>query len=118
MLKECSARFIAGREQFTEARQAFEQAVRYDPQSCAYHNQLGLMLFQSDELEAAREQFQAVVDLNPEDSIGYHNLGLVAEQKKLPEALEFVRKAVKLDPLNDAAEHSLKRIEAAARDMN
>lgn len=73
-----------------------EEELPFDPMA---HLQLGTLLVQAGQTEAAMDQFHLALDLNPDWGPALNGLALAyLRQGKLPEAIAQFEKAVKLQP--------------------
>jgi predicted transglutaminase-like cysteine proteinase len=71
-----------------------DEVVRLDPNGPDFHFQNGLVLWQSENLEAALHEFQEVIRLAPENAHAYWNLGLLYDKlNQGTEAIASLKKA-------------------------
>jgi uncharacterized membrane protein len=81
-----------------EAREQFEQALRYDPDDLYAHFWLGVLLEQTRPREAA-DHFRAVLKRAPDNFLSLCNLGsILVRQGEYPEAIGVFRRALQIDP--------------------
>ena len=62
-----------------EARDAYRRAIELDPGHADAHVNLGRLLHEAGELEAAEAHYRLALDITPKDGIAWFNLGLVLE---------------------------------------
>ena len=58
-----------------EAREAYEEALRLNPQDCRAHNDLGILLEQEGDTSGALASYQAAVAANPDFVLAWSNMG-------------------------------------------
>lgn len=81
------------------ARQAFEAAIRYSPDSPGAHNNLGNILRRQGRLLDAELAFLRSIALDPFDASGLVNLSrLYSHQGRYPEAIALLRNATRTKP--------------------
>jgi len=81
-----------------EAMQHFEQAIAIDPEFVAARNNLAVLQFKSDNVEAGIAQLEAAITLDPQKAILFSNLALGYVALENPrEAERAARVAVRLD---------------------
>jgi spermidine synthase len=101
-----------------EARRAFEEAARRteDPAlGAAARNNLGALLVEEGETEAAARLFRETLALDPSLAAAHANLGLVLKRRgDAPGAEAAYRRALELEPANADARYNLARLLAAA----
>lgn len=87
----------------TEARDAYEAALRIDPNDARVHNNMGALLLEN-EPESAQQHFLAAIRLAPDDAHPYNNLGVLMErQGRYSDALACYEAAVAIDPAYQTA---------------
>jgi tetratricopeptide (TPR) repeat protein len=64
-----------------EARDAYRRAIELDPGHTDAHVNLGRLLHEAGELDAAEAHYRLALDLTPTDGIAWFNLGLVLEAR-------------------------------------
>jgi tetratricopeptide (TPR) repeat protein len=98
----------AGSKASAEAIDAYEQALRIDPEKVDALINCGTLYYEQGNLEKASEYFQRAVDSNPQSSLAHSNLGSVLEELgQLEEARQHLRLAVRLDPNRADARYNL-----------
>lgn len=86
-----------------EAREAYEAALRIDPDDARVHNNIGALLLENDP-ESAQQHFLAAIRHAPEDAHPYNNLGVLLERKgRYADALACYEAAVTIDPAYQTA---------------
>jgi TolB-like protein/DNA-binding winged helix-turn-helix (wHTH) protein len=94
--------FLPPRATYAKARAAAEQALRLDPSNPEAHVYLADALLTIDyDWKGAQAEIQKALDLNANDPMAHEWNGTFLSVQNKPEpALEEMRKAVELDPLN------------------
>ena len=91
-----------------KAREAFEAALRHDPDDFRSHNQLGVLLLDAGDPKQAAAHFERTLQLNPNDVKARINLGLVAYRKgDVARAVGYFEEALQIDPDDPAARRNL-----------
>lgn len=86
------------------------------PNNLSAHIVLGRCLLDKKDDVAAAQAFEHVLQLDAENIIAIRVLGEVAERKGDPEAAyKWVQRLLEVDPNNEDAQETLKRLEPAAR---
>lgn len=81
--------------QLEEAAQAYEEAIKLDPESPVAHNQLGLCYSRRNMLLEAAGEFNKALSLDPNFLASLNNLGsIMYRQSKYDEAISFYKKAL------------------------
>ncbi len=71
--------------QYDEAKAAFEQAMRLDPdRAAAVHHNLGALAYQQGDVETALAEFRQAVELDPDDADSHYQLGATYLVKAFP----------------------------------
>jgi tetratricopeptide (TPR) repeat protein len=100
--------FEEDRETLGEAIEAYEQALRLDPQRVDALVNLGTLLYDQGELASAVASFRRAVTLEPANALAQFNLGSVLEEiGELEAARNHLRRAVSLDPGYSDAHYNL-----------
>lgn len=95
-------------ETWAEAIDAYEQALRRDPQRVKALVNSGTLLYDRGELPKAVEFFRRAVALEPANALAQFNLGSVLEEiGELELARNHLRRAVSLDPSYSDAHYNL-----------
>jgi tetratricopeptide (TPR) repeat protein len=87
-----------------DARQMLERALEIDPQHAPANNQLGMLLREAGEFEAAEAAYLAAIAGDPSYDLAYYNLGVLLDLYLLRgvEALEAYEKFQSLQAEPDA----------------
>src|SRR5262245_14495265 len=94
-----------------EAREAYRRAVELDPRHADARVNLGRLLHERGELEAAEEQYRAALAADPDSVTGAFNLGVVLEDlNRIDEAVAVYERIVKLDAECADAHFNLARL--------
>ncbi|HEY7310260.1 MAG TPA: tetratricopeptide repeat protein [Gemmataceae bacterium] len=93
---------VAARSPSARGRPTVSQlrrAVRLHPDCAAAHNNLGLALLESDDLDGAASSLEQALRLQPDLADAHNNLGVVHwRQGRLEEALASVQEALRVRP--------------------
>ncbi len=82
-----------------EAIGCFRAALALRPVASAAHNNLGICLFDREELDEAILSYSKAIDLDPKNATAHGNLGdVLLAKKQLAEAGAEYRQAIDLDP--------------------
>lgn len=83
-----------------EAERTFREAIRLDPTSAAAHNGLGATLARRQDWAGAEAAFRQAYALAPDNYTyaGHIAIALARQRKDLPEAEQFIRRAIELKP--------------------
>jgi tetratricopeptide (TPR) repeat protein len=101
----------AERAQMKEARAALEQAVTHNPEYAAAHYNLGLVLQQLNEPDAAIKQLQQALAINTDDDrIRYALLQLLMQQKQYGQAQGLLNVLIRRYPNEPALQQMLVEI--------
>jgi TolB-like protein/DNA-binding winged helix-turn-helix (wHTH) protein/tetratricopeptide (TPR) repeat protein len=88
------------------ARSAALQALQLDPNSWEAHEAIAEVNESSWDWEGAEKEFRRAIELNPGAVDCGCYAGFLAAMGRFPEAVETVRRAVKIDPLSTIAEYN------------
>ena len=100
--------FEEDRETWPEAIDAYEQALRLDPQCVDALVNCGTLLYERGDLARAVDSFRRAVTLEPANALAQFNLGSVLEEiGELEHARNHLRRAVSLDPSYSDAHYNL-----------
>ena len=92
----------------SEAMEAYEQALRLDPQMVDALINCGTLHYEQGTFEQAADCFRRAVDFAPQNSLAHSNLGSVLQELgRTEEARRHLRQAVQLDPANLDARYNL-----------
>jgi len=91
-----------------QAIDAYEQALRADPQNLDALINCGTLCYEEGNLKRASELFQRALQADPENALAHFNLGSVLEEfGRLEAARLHLRDAVRLDPNYHDAHYNL-----------
>jgi tetratricopeptide (TPR) repeat protein len=94
-----------------DARDAYRRAIELDPGHVDAHVNLGRLLHERGELEAAEERYRAALAADPESLTAAFNLGVVLEDlSRTDEAVAAYERTVKLDAECADAHFNLARL--------
>ena len=97
-------------KQYLEALTAAERAVRQDENNAQRLHLYGLVLAALERFAPAEENLRKAIALAPDEASFQYDLGyLLHQEKKYPEALPVLKRAVELDPENLMARFMLAR---------
>lgn len=83
------------------AEPAVQNALRYNEDLPEAHAQLGTVLWQKGEIDAAERAFRFALQLNPDSTLGRHRYGyFLREVGRLQDALDILKPALVVDPLS------------------
>jgi uncharacterized protein (TIGR02466 family) len=83
--------------QLGEAAEAYQQAIKINPNFFEAHGNLGTVLQHQGKLDAAVASYQAGLKINPQDARGYFNLGTaLRDNGDLAAAVNSYKKAIQL----------------------
>jgi tetratricopeptide (TPR) repeat protein len=74
----------SSQKDYPNALDAFQQALKIDPNSAKTANNLGNLYVAQERLDLAEKEFRKVLRLDPANSDGNYNLGLVQMARNLP----------------------------------
>jgi tetratricopeptide (TPR) repeat protein len=91
-----------------QATKELQQELEIDPANAGAEYVLGELARQAQELAGAAQHFSKATELDPNFADAYLGLGMaLLAEKKYPEAVAPLEKAVKLQPANPAGHYSL-----------
>jgi tetratricopeptide (TPR) repeat protein len=91
-----------------QAKKELQQELEIDPANAGAEYVLGELARQAQELPGAEQHFSKATALDPNFADAYLGLGMtLLAEKKYPEAVAPLEKAVKLQPANPAGHYSL-----------
>jgi tetratricopeptide (TPR) repeat protein len=91
-----------------EARDAYERALRANPDHTDAHVNLGRLLHEQNAPAAAEQHYRAALVLDPEHETAAFNLGVALEDLgRIEEAMRMYQQALALDPGNADAHYNL-----------
>ncbi len=96
-------------KRFKEAEKTLTSAEKLFKNKESFHFMLGSMYERQKDYDRAEETFRRVLELNPQHAASLNYLGYMLADRgvRLEESLEFIKKAVDLDPNNGAYLDSL-----------
>src|SRR5438093_7520870 len=101
-----------------EARDAYRRTVELDPHHANAHVNLGRLLHEAGELEAAEAHYRLALAASPDASIAAFDLGVVLEDlDRQPEAIEAYERALGTDPSCADAHFNVARLYEKAGKM-
>ena len=77
-----SATLSVPRRSWTRPSRSIRAAIALDPKDARPHNNLGIVLHDKKELDAAIQEYRAAIALDPKDARPHHNLGNALLAKK------------------------------------
>jgi tetratricopeptide (TPR) repeat protein len=87
----------------------FHRSMEFAPDDFATLNKYGLFLMQRGRYQEAIERFRDTIEINPENVQGYIGIGEAYRQSgDLPKALDWYRRALRLDPNEPIAKQYVK----------
>ncbi|MFH1135862.1 MAG: tetratricopeptide repeat protein [Pseudomonadota bacterium] len=102
-----------------EAREAFAQALEYDPDNPARKAEIGEVFLASGQAAEAEHFFVSSIKENPDDISLYNRLGIAyRKQKKFAAAVANYRKAIAIDPHEENLRYNLARAYLSAGDKD
>jgi len=91
--------FFATYEDQERAREMYQQALKFDPESKLGHNNLGVIYLKQDRLDQAEAEFRAATKKDPNYADALYNLACIYAKKGQPEqALAQLKKAARIEP--------------------
>jgi Flp pilus assembly protein TadD len=96
-------------ENWKEAEESFQQALKFDANNGFIHNNLGLVLYSQDRFSAAAKEFEAACRLDDSVASRHANLGLCwLSLRQYVKAEQEFKRAARLDAKNPEYEDLLK----------
>jgi len=83
-----------------KAEASLKAAIRIDPNSVAAHLNLGMLLAEQGRMGDAERAFRDALKSDPNSAVAAYNLGVMLAKDRMPEALDWCRKASILQPEN------------------
>jgi tetratricopeptide (TPR) repeat protein len=91
-----------------QAKDAYERALRADPDHTDAHVNLGRLLHEQNAPAAAEQHYRAALELDPEHQTAAFNLGVALEDLgRIEDAIRAYQQALALDPENADAHYNL-----------
>ena len=91
-----------------EAKDAYERALRADPDHTDAHVNLGRLLHEQNAPAAAEKHYRAALELEPDHETAAFNLGVALEDLgRIDDAIRVYQQALALDPENADAHYNL-----------
>lgn len=101
-------RNYALQRQFTEAVDAYHQAIKLNPSMAIYYHSLGDAYFELQQWKNALVSYQKSLQLNPDFSWSYYNLGRVyTNLQQIDKAIAAYQKTLELEPKIEACYQNL-----------
>ncbi len=95
----------------SDARDAYRRAVELDPLHADAHVNLGRLLQEAGELDAAEAHYRQAIDAQPEHAIAWLNLGVLLDGAgKLDLAVGAYQRALESDPSSADAHYYVSRV--------
>jgi tetratricopeptide (TPR) repeat protein len=90
---------LAHEGRLPEAIQAYEEALRLQPDNAEAHNSVGIILVQQGKVPEATAQYEQALRVEPHNARAHNNLGVaLAESGKLQEAIRHFEQALRTNP--------------------
>jgi tetratricopeptide (TPR) repeat protein len=97
---------------YTDAKEALEQALALSPENDTIYNNLGLLAFQQKQYTKALEYYDQSIKINNRIASRFVNLGLTYYMKKqYRKARDSYEQALILDPKEESYQDLLKQVE-------
>lgn len=91
-----------------EAKEAYETALKLEPNLSEIYNNLGLLYFKTKKLDDAVVSFQEALKRNVNYALAYVHLGkALIELEKFDEAIDAFSRALEIDPTNKEAKEAI-----------
>lgn len=101
-------------EAYRDLRTLWEDTLAKNPGAWMAHNNLGLLLMQEGQPEAAMAHYRAAIAVKPDDAFAHNNLGhTLASVGRVDEAVPLLEEAVRIEPGNAEAWSNLGNAHAA-----
>ncbi len=86
---------------YTKAMENYNLALKYKPNFPLVYSNMGIIFFESGQLDKAKEVYEKAVQYDPRMIDALRNLGAVnAMQKNFPEAIKWFKQGLEYDPEN------------------
>jgi tetratricopeptide (TPR) repeat protein len=94
-----------------QARDAYRRAIELEPEHADAHVNLGRLLHEAGELDAAEAHYRLALDAKPADAVAWFNLGLLLEATQRADlALSAYHRCVEADPQSADAHYQIARL--------
>ena len=98
-------------KKFPEAIDLIEKSLKFNPDNIDAENYLGCSYFNLGQDSIAEKIFHHAIEIDSTSGMSLYNLGRVKfDTRKFPEAIDLIRKSLKLTPDNIDAENDLSAI--------
>src|SRR6266850_1557869 len=105
------------RSRLPEAREAYRRALEIDPHHAGAHVNLGRLLHESQDAQAAAHHYRIALEARPDDATAAFNLGVALEDLgQLEEAAQAYLRALASDPSYADAHYNLAGVRERAGD--
>jgi len=92
----------------SEAKEAYERAIRIDPTHADAHVNLGRLLHEEGAASEAERHYRAAMNAHPDHETAAFNLGVALEDLgRSDDALDAYQRAIAIDPSNADAHYNL-----------
>lgn len=102
---------------YTDLETVWRDTLAKNPVAWMAHNNLGLLLLQRGDHQAALQEFNQALQIKTDDAYAHNNIGnVLAQEGNLDEAMVHFRAAVHIDPYNAEAHGNIGNVLAARGD--
>ena len=100
------------------AKNAFNNCLKYDPKNISANNDLGVIFFNANNYDSAFYYFEKSAQLNPKDLNAISNMGIVMQKKEnYDEAIKYFEQILTIDPNNINAYNNLINVCGLKKDL-